>query len=134
MQTNESYSPSKLVSDHFDAIIARIEDYCKTLLLDVDLKQRDIKKINNVKKDLVEKVTEQKQENLSKWNEKSVQDDFEAKWLSIINDSSLLDEQKIEKIKESILKSDCFFHSEKLVLTLWVTPFYVNKKNDQLLR
>ena len=132
MQTNESFSPIKLISDHFDAVTARIEDYCKKLLLDVDLKQRDIKKINNVKKDLVEKVTEQKQENLSKWNEKS--GDFEAKWSSITNDSSLLDEEKFEKIKECFLKSDCFFHSEKLIITLWVTPFYVNKKNDQLLR
>ena len=132
MQANESYSPFKLISDHFDAINARIEDHCKTLLLDVDLKQRDIKKINNVKKDLVEKVTEQKQVNLSKWDEKSA--DFEATWSSIIKDSSLLDEQKVEKIKDSMLISDCFFHSEKLIMTLWVTPFYVNKKNDQLLR
>ena len=39
MQTNESFSPIKLISDHFDAVTARIEDYCKTILLDVDFKK-----------------------------------------------------------------------------------------------
>ena len=67
---------------------------------------------------------------LSEWPSNFDKERYEQEWADLISSKSLSDEQKIERIKGSIIKSDVILVDDPYLETktsLWVMPFFVDE-------
>ena len=72
--------------------------------------------------------------NLSEWPSNFDRERYEHEWADLISSTFLSDEQKVERIKGSIIKSDAILMNNsnlKTKTSLWVMPFFVDEPNLQ---
>ena len=122
------YNPRLIIVDHFDKIINELDIIVETLLNG----QSNDKEINEIRDKQIKKIEEICERSLSEWPENFDRQKYQLEWADLFNDTSLTSEEKIEKLKESIIKTDAILMKDKHLITktsLCVMPFFVNKLN-----
>ncbi len=146
---NDAYNPRKMIGDHFIRIIDKISEQTNSELIILNLKyaitpetianpddqkelisrQNELKKLRN---EQIKKVNEIAYLNVIDFKE----DEFKTKRTTLINNPSLDEEQKFEKILEEIISYDCILLEQAKVkngLDLWTTPWFSNRRNRKFL-
>ena len=132
----ESFHPDEIIDEHFRSLINQIDIMTETMLQDESLSSEKRNELNTTREKQINKIDETKLVNL-----KNVQDfneeEYAEKWLHLIDDTSLEYEQKIDLIKEKIISIDCVLLKNERVLNgyyMWITPWFYNLKNLNILR
>jgi len=102
-----------------------------------DENDESIKRLNKLREIQIEKIKEIEQINLQYLPAKFKQNEYEQKWSHILGDILLKDEQKIDKIKEDLIKVDCVLLQQPNSLNglnLWVISWYYNEQNLEFLK
>jgi hypothetical protein len=131
---NKSFHPRLIITDHFESIINKIDIKTETLLLDQSLTKERIDELNKARQLQIDKVNEIEKLNLPQENFNL--NSFEQQWSSLIDDSSLDFETKIDQIKERLISIDCvLLEQAKTIngLNLWITARFYNKRNLEFL-
>ena len=137
---DESYHPRLIIVNHFDALINRIDVKTEELLQEAiqneSNKSKRINDLNELRKKQIEKIKQVKELNM-KLFEHFNEDEYEMKWSELINNNSIVYEQKIDRIMEKIISVDCVLLEENKVLNgldLWITNWFNNSKNLEILK
>ena len=142
----ESFHPRLLIDNHFDALINRIDVKTEELLQHLVKSVTSSKEkfnpkkkfndLNDLREKQIKEIEQIKEINLKSF-EHFNEEEFQKKWLELINDNSIKYEQKMERIKEEIIVADCVLLEESKVtngLNLWITDWFHNEKNLEILK
>ena len=120
---NDAYNPRKMIDDHFTRIIDKISEQTNNELIILTLKYAKTPETIANQKELISRQNELKKlrnEQIKKVNEIAYlnvidfkEDEFKTKRTILINNPSLDEEQKFEKILEEII-SEFYFLSRKI--------------------
>ena len=131
MQISEEYNPRLLITDHFDKIKNELDIKVETIFdQNRQLNDQERIEINAIRDTQIDKIKEIEHLSLSEWPSNFDRERYEHEWADLISSKSLSDQQKIEKIKGSIIKSDVILVDDsflKTEISLWVMPFFVDK-------
>ena len=137
---DESYHPRLLIDRHFDALINRIDVRTEELLQDLVKSETSSKEkyndLNDLRGKQIKEIEQIKEINLKSFGNFN-EEEFQKKWLELINDNSIKYEQKMDRIKEEIIVADCVLLEESKVtngLNLWITDWFHNEKNLEILK
>ena len=137
---DESYHPRLLIDRHFDALINRIDVRTEELFQDLVKSETSSKEkyndLNDLRGKQIKEIEQIKEINLKSF-EHFNEEEFQKKWLELINDNSIKYEQKIDRIKEEIIFVDCVLLEERKVmngLNLWITNWFHNDKHLKILK
>ena len=133
----DEYNPRLLITDHFNKIQNELDIKVETILHKnySQLNEKERIEINTIREKQINKIEEICESNISKWPENFDRQNYELEWGDLFNGKSLTEEQKKEKIKESIIKSDVILVGNPHLETkasLWVMPFFVDELNLKL--
>ena len=123
-----------LIVDHFDSIKNQIDINIETLLCEPGLNEEDRKGLNEMREQQLEKLKEFQQTSLSQLNTLS-ETDFESEFTQVINDSTLVLDQKIDRILRRFILNDLILiENSKLKhkQALCAVSGYLNKKNENI--
>jgi hypothetical protein len=135
METNQSFHPSVIVNDHFDNLINHIDVHTESLLEKRHLDDEFIDELNILRENQIKLIKEIKKLNLK--NVKFEEENFQKEWFHIFNNTSLDYQQKIEKIKPELIKTDCVLVYDTAVqsgMCLWTTNWFCNTENLKFLK
>ena len=127
-QISSEYNPRLIIVYHFDKIINELDIIVETLLNG----QSNDNEINEVRMKQIKKIEEICERSFSEWPENFDRQKYQLEWADLFNDTSLKSEEKIEKLKESIIKTDAILMKDEHLITktcLCVMPFFVNEFN-----
>ena len=137
MLTSDEYNPRLIITDHFDKIKNELDIKVETIFEEKrELLEKERDEINALRDKQVNKINEIEHSNLSQWPSNFDKERYELEWADLLSSTLLNHEQKIERIKESIIKSDVILMEDldsfiaylpKFYLCL--VPFYVKKHN-----
>ncbi len=135
MFRNQSFNPKLIIADHFDEIKNQIDIETETAVCEINLNENDRKILNDLRKEQLETIEKVQEKNLLNINFSA--ESFASKWSHVIDDSKLTFEQKLERIKEKIILTDCVLIEDseyKSRISLWVMPCFYNQKDLKFLR
>ena len=124
------YNPRIIIDDHFKEIINELDIRIETLLEENG--QSNDKEINEIRKKQIKELEDIRDSHISTWPEDFDRQKYELEWAELFDDTSLTPGEKIEKLKESIIKTDAILMKDKHLITktcLCVMPFFVNEFN-----
>ena len=131
MQTNGTFNPRLIITDHFDNIKNELDVKVEAIFdQNRQLSDKERDEINAIREKQINMIKKIEDSNISEWPYNFEKERYYLELADLLNDTALSDEQKIERIKESIIKSDAFLMDDpKLVtkMSLWEMPFFVNK-------
>jgi len=134
-QNNENFHPRLIVTDHFDALVNQIDIKTETLLKSASfLKQHGL---NELRERQIEKIKEIEEVNLNRLPQIIDENEYTLKWSHILDSTSLTYQEKLDRIKEELIKFDCILLDQpnaKNGLDLLVTAWYYNQKNLEFLK
>ena len=136
---NKMFNPRLIITDHFDAIINKIDIKTETLLENQSLTEELRNDLNELREKQIEKIKEIEQINLNNLTLTKEEEEYEKKWSNILSDVSLEYSQKIDKIKEmDLIHFDCVLveHPENKLdgFSLWITSWFYNQNNLEFLK
>ena len=130
-QKFDEYNPRLIITDHFDKIKNELDIKVETIFdQNRQLNDQERIEINAIRDNQINKIKEIEQMNLSEWPSDFDREQYEHEWAYLISSKSLSNEQKVERIKRSIIKSDVILVDDsflKTEISLWVMPFFVDK-------
>ncbi len=135
-----SYSnvfPRAIIVDHFDDIINQIDIQTESILIDQSLQEETKNKINETREEQIEEIKELKEFNLNHLPQQFNEDEYRQKWANVIDDNSLEYKQKIDKIKEELIKVDCVLLQNRRQANgckLWISSWFHNEMNLEFLK
>ena len=135
--SNKTFNPRLIITDHFGKIRNQIDVMTETLIHERrhSADQSFLADINAIRSEQLVKIDEIEQENLTKWLNFD-QEEFEQHWSGLIDDTSIDYDQKVDKMKEDLLQSDCVLVEEDSLVaprsSLWIMPFFVNETNRNI--
>ena len=134
-QNNENFHPRLIITDHFDALVNQIDIKTETLIRSESfLKQHGL---NELRERQIEKIKEIEEINLNRLPQIIDENEYTLKWSHILDSTSLTYQEKLDRIKEELIKFDCILLDQpnaKNGLDLWVTAWYYNQKNLEFLK
>jgi hypothetical protein len=137
MYKHQSFHPRLIIDDHFDEIQNQIDIKTEEMLVKTRILSGNYTNIlNRFRQEQLKKIDEVKCKNLS-LVDKFDENEYTAKWSSLMDDPVLTYDQKIEIIKEELIVNDCIVIEDKSLesgISLWVTRWFYNKKNLRFLR
>jgi hypothetical protein len=131
----ESFHPKLIVSDHFDDVINEIDIKIESCLAKKDLSDDEKAHLNTLREAQIEKIKEIQEINMLKlplFDEEK----YSQQWSHIIETELLSYKEKIDKLKEELITTDCLLMEDKEFKSnqcLWITPWYFNSKNLELI-
>jgi len=134
---NQSLHPKLLIVDHFDEIINHIDIKTESLLMDQSLQEETKTNINELREKQIKEIKELKESNLNLLPQKFNEDEYRQKWALVIDDNSLEYKQKIDKIKEELIVTDCVLLTNQNKCNgfdLWITSWFHNQMNLEFLK
>ena len=127
----DEYNPRLLITDHFDNIKNELDIKVETIFdQNRQLNDQERIAINAMRDNQINKIKEIEHMNLTEWPSNFDREQYEHEWGDLISSKSLSDQQKIERIKGSIIKSDVILVNDSFLKTktsLWVMPFFVDE-------
>ena len=130
-QKIDEYNPRLIITDHFDKIQNELDIQVETIFdQNRHLNDQERIEINAIRDNQIDKIKEIEYFNLSEWPSNFDRERYEQEWGDLIRSKSLSDEQKVERIKASIIKSDIILVDDSFLKTktsLWVMPFFVDE-------
>ena len=137
MQISDEYNPRLIITNHFKEIKNELDIKVETILHEnySQLNEKERIEINTIREKQINKIEENCESNISKWPENFDRQNYELEWGDLFNGKSLTEEQKKEKIKESIIKSDVILVDNPHIVTkmsIWAMPFFVDELNLKL--
>ena len=138
METFGIFNPRLIITDHFGKIKNEIDIKVETIIDENrQFNKKEIDVINEIRKKQINKIEEIEQNHLFGWPSNFDREQYQFEWADLINSTSLSDAQKLDKIRESIIKIDAMLIARPRLLTktcLCVMPFYVNELNLEFLK
>ena len=132
-QISDEYNPRFIIDDHFDKIQNKLDIIIATLLdKNKELTEKEKEEINAIWGKQIKEIKQICESHISKWPENFDRRKYELEWADLFNDTSLTSGEKIEKLKESIIKTDAILMKDEHLITkacLCVMPFFVNELN-----
>ena len=129
----DEYNPRSIITDHFDKIQNELDIQVETIFdQNRQLNDQERIEINAIRDNQINKIKEIEQMNLSEWPSAFDREQYEHEWADLISSKSLSNEQKVERIKRSIIKSDVILVDDSFLKTkasLWVMSFFVDEVN-----
>jgi len=144
----ENVKPRLIIVNHFDDFINKIDVKTESLLETIEINKNNKiseKKIeekrnelNEIRDKQIEKIKEIEQINLNHLSAKE-EEEYEEKWSHILEDNSLNYQQKIDQIKENLIRFDCVLLEQPEEnngngLDLWITSWFYNQKSLEFLK
>ncbi len=137
----QTFDPSLIIDEHFEALINRIDIKTETLLQEsIQNAESDCSKrvndLNDLRDKQIEKIKEVKELNqisLGHFTEK----DYDKRLTGLINDTLIEYESKVDQIKTDLISVDCVLLEQFQVLNgfdLWITDCFYNSKNLEILK
>ena len=129
-QKFDEYNPRLLITDHFDKIQNELDIQVETIFdQNRQLNDQERIEINAMRDNQINKIKEIEHLNLLEWPSNFDRERYEHEWADLISSTFLSDEQKVERIKGSIIKSDVLVEDSflKTKTSLWVMPFFVDE-------
>jgi hypothetical protein len=136
-QNNENFHPRLVITDHFDALVNQIDIKTETLLESENLTEEKRNELNEMRERQIEKIKEIEEINFNSLPQKIDENEYTLKWSHILNSTSLKYQEKLDQIKEELIKFDCILLEQPNInngLDLWVTAWYYNQKNLEFLK
>ena len=134
-QNKENFHPRLIITDHFDALVNQIDIKTETLLKSESfLKQHGS---NELRERQIEKIKEIEEANLNRLPQFIDENEYTLKWSHILDSTSLTYQEKLDRIKEELIKFDCILLDQPNIkngLDLWVTAWYYNQKNLEFIK
>ena len=124
-----------LIVEHFDAIKNQIDINIETLISDPNLNEEERQSLNDIRERQLKKIDEFQQTSLSRLNTLG-ETAFEREFAQLINDSSLDDDQKKERVLSRFILNYLILiktPKSKSKQTLCIVPGYFNKIKYALL-
>jgi hypothetical protein len=93
--------------------------------------------LNELRERQIEKIKEIEEANLNSLPQIIDENEYTLKWSHILDSTSLTYQEKLDRIKEELIKFDCILLDQpnaKNGLDLWVTAWYYNQKNLEFLK
>ena len=134
MQKYQSFHPALILSSHFDDLISQIDIKTEAILSEQNLTEEVKKALNNVREKQISKIEEIKSLNL---NDKFDENKYLQKWQDLISNKSLNFDNKVDKIKGELIVNDCLLMTDLSLmstLSLWITPWFLDKTSLEFLR
>ena len=134
-QNNENFHPRLIITDHFDALINQIDIQTETLLEKEGLFMRNV--LNKRRERQIEAIKEIKEINLNRLPQIIDENEYTLKWSHILDSTSLTYQEKLDRIKEELIKFDCILLDQPNIkngLDLLITAWYYNQKNLEFLK
>ena len=134
-QNNENFHPRLIITDHFDALINQIDIKTETLLENEGLFMRNV--LNEMRERQIEAIKEIEEINLNRLPQIIDENEYTLKWSHILNSTSLTYQEKLDRIKEELIKFDCILLDQPNIkngLDLLITAWYYNQKNLEFLK
>jgi hypothetical protein len=137
-----SYNPRLIIDNHFTALINLIdvkteELVHKSIQNEGNISNRvNVNELNDLRFKQIKKIDEIKELNLKPF-ENFNENEYENKWLELINNATLEFGKKIDQIKEEIITVDCVLLEQSKVpngFDLWITDWFFNAKNLEIIR
>jgi hypothetical protein len=134
-QNKENFHPRLIITDHFDALVNQIDIKTKTLLESESFLKQHV--LNELRERQIEKIKEIEEVNLNRLPQFIDENEYTLKWSHILDSTSLTYQEKLDRIKEELIKFDCILldqQNAKNGLDLWATAWYYNQKNLEFLK
>ena len=127
--SDEVYNLNLIIDEHFDRQINQIDIHTEELLLCGTYDVKDQDELNQERQSIISHIERVKHANLIR--NSGMQEEFEAKWASVIEDSTMSYQTKLELVKSDYITPDCFLVKDLnfgVHYSLWVTSWF-NKKH-----
>ena len=134
-QNNENFHPRLIITDHFDALINQIDIQTETLLEKEGLFMRNV--LNERRERQIEAIKEIEEINLKRLPQIIDENEYTLKWSHTLNSTSLTYQEKLDRIKEELIKFDCILLDQPNIkngLDLLITAWYYNQKNLEFIK
>jgi len=131
MQSIKTFNPRLIIAEHFDKLKNQIDVNTETLFdKERQLDERIKHETNAMRDEQIKKLEEIELNNLSRWPlTAGVRESFEREWSHLLDDDTMMYEEKIERIKEKLIVSDCLLIDDAKLgtkVSLWIVPYFVN--------
>ena len=136
-QNKENFHPRLIITNHFDALVNQIDIKTETLLESECLTEEHRNELNELRERQIEKIKEIEEANLNRLPQIIDENEYTLKWSHILDSTSLTYQEKLDRIKEELIKFDCILLDQPNIkngLDLWVTAWYYNQKNLEFLK
>ena len=135
----DGYNQNMLIEEHFDLIQNQIdivtEEEINRLRVSGISSEKAIQQINELRKSQLRQVEQIKKFNFD--HNKRTQEEFYAKWRSLIENKSIEYGDKLDILKTDLIVQDCVTLKNPVCqskITLLLFGWYVNKKGLTLLK
>ena len=132
---NENFHPRLIIIDHFDALVNQIDIKTETLLEKEGLLKRN--ELNEMRERQIKKIKEIEEINLNSLPKIIDENEYTLKWYHILESTSLKYQEKLDLIKEELIKFDCILLEQPNIkngLDLLITSSFYNHKNLEFLK
>ena len=130
MQSIKTFNPRLIIAEHFDKLKNQIDVNTETLFdKERQLDEKIKHEVNAMRDEQIEKLEQIEQNNLSRWPLTAGIESFEREWSHLLDDDTMMYEEKIERIKETLIVSDCLLIDDDKLgtkVSLWIVPYFVN--------
>ena len=137
----DSYKPRLIIENHFDSLVNRVNVKTEELLQrSFQDESKSVNNLNEIKLKQIMIIEEVKEINLKSLENMNEEENFK-KISELVANTSLKYQDKIDQIKEEIISVDCIilennqlFHTVINGLDLWITPWFYNARNLEILK